>query len=220
MLLNIKETLRFYDEINPVNSKHASAVTGVIGEDVAIGVFCHYLDSISLSVTPRNEPCTEGKKKGKWLDKWLYVESVNDRWLYQVEVKNWSAHSIGGKHLGLDATPEQIRQAKRARWTEQWDEINERFRKVEVDKVLSIMRSPLPDCRVEPLVIFWFAIHPTGADEAFFEVKARGAFGRVFIFSISTYLRSLNCDAIYVDAPRVGERLSILKRLFNDSEIH
>lgn len=218
MQLNIREVLRFYDERNSVNSRHASAITGLIGEDVAIAVFCHYARSFGLPVTARNEPCTEGKKKGKWLDKWLFVESDSDRWLYQVEVKNWSAHSIGGKHLAVDATLEQIRDAKQSRWVEQWDELDERFRKKEVDKVLSVMGPPLSDCRVEPLVIFWFAIHPTGADEAFFEVNARGEFKRVFIFSISTYLRSLNSDTIRVDVPRVTERLSILKKLLSEQE--
>lgn len=218
MQLNIKEILKFYDERNPANGKHASAITGVIGEDIAIGIFCHFADAKSWSVTVRDEPCTQGTKKGNWLDNWLYVESDNENWLFQVEVKNWSAHSLGGKHLALDATATQLAEFKKAKWREQWDEANETFRHAAVVKVLSAMRSPLQNCRVEPLVIYWFAIHHSGADEPFFEVKAQGEFKRVFVFSISSYLRSLNQKTIQIDAPRVAERFRILQGLFSDTK--
>lgn len=215
MQLQIKEAIRFYDETHGMNKKHASAVTGVIGEDVAIAVFCHYLSSRGWEVTPLDEPCTQGTKKGKWLDKWLLVESNDDAWLYQAEVKNWSAHSIGGKHLALDATPEEFRILTQARWREEWDEVNKKFHKPQVNKVLLTMRPPMlyRKQRIEPIVIYWFAIHPTGAKEACFTMEAQGAFSRVSVFSISTYLRSLLAHTIDVDVPRVAERLAILEKL-------
>ncbi len=216
MELNIKEILRFYDEVNPENAKHVSAITGLIGEDFAIAVLCHYLHSTGLLVTVRNESCTEGMKKGKWLDKWLFVKSSDKNWLFQVEVKNWSAHSIGGKHLPLDATDEQIQNAKITRWAEQWDEENGKFRDAKVNKVLSVMRSPIENCIVKPLIVYWFVIHPTGKSEPFFEVKTKSHFERAFVFSVSDYLRSLPNETINVDVPRIEERISIIKRLFNN----
>lgn len=213
MNLHIKELLTFYDEKDNINRKHASAITGMIGEDFAIAIFCHYLSSLGKKVRCLDEPCTEGKKKGKWLDKWLLVESNHEEWLYQAEVKNWSAHSIGGEHLALNATKEELSKFKQKKWKSQWDEDKKCFSHEQVKKVLSVMRSPLASKRVVPLIIYWFAIHPDGADDCFFEIETKGTFNHAEVFSISAYLRSLTMETIQVEMPRVEERFRILQKL-------
>lgn len=215
MQLNINAAIRFYDEVSSINSKHASSITGLIGEDIALNVFRHYARSQDWDVTVLDAPCTEGKRKGKWLDKWLVVARDSPPCLYQVEIKNWSAHSLGGKHLAHNSSPEEIALYKQQRWRGLWDQANERFYGDYLNKVLSPMQPPLAQAHlpVEPLLILWFAIHPFGLNEPFFTMKAQGAFARVHVFSVSAYLRALNVDTIQLDVPRIEERMYILQTL-------
>ena len=85
--------------------------------------------------------------------------------LYQVEVKNWSAHAIGGKRLSRDASPDQLAAHANHDWPNLWN--GQGFTSPSMQKVLTPMKPPRPGCRVEPLIAFWGVVHPT---EPFFLV--------------------------------------------------
>jgi hypothetical protein len=94
-VFNIEELIKFYD-LKGENSKNASSVTGLIGEDLITGIFKHYLES--KSPKPKVNVLIENpkEKNGRWLDRWIIQENGNENICYQTEIKNWSAHSLGG----------------------------------------------------------------------------------------------------------------------------
>ena len=104
MTIDVHEVLSFFDEAPKGSSRHATAIASVIGEDLGISLLATYLRrecGASVEVLPAR--CTQGTKRGCRLDRWVLVDSSRRRVLYQVEVKNWSAHAIGGRRLALDA---------------------------------------------------------------------------------------------------------------------
>ena len=95
MLVDVEAVLRFFDE-RPLGSPgHATAIVAVAGEDLGVGLLCHYLNARQLRAEALQGPCTTGKKVGSRLDRWLWVSGPGSKTLCQVEVKNWSAHAIG-----------------------------------------------------------------------------------------------------------------------------
>src|SRR3989338_5075805 len=91
MKINIEETVKFFDEGQ--NSRgHASAIVGIIGEDLNVVAFKHHCESEGKIVEVFDGPVTQGVKRGKRLDRWIYVKEKNGtKTLYQCEIKNWSA---------------------------------------------------------------------------------------------------------------------------------
>ena len=213
MRLNIKNLLRFYDERNPLNAPHAAGITGLIGEDFALGVLYKYLKVRGYTVKPLDSPCTQGTKKGQRLDKWIRVHRDNETFLFQTEVKNWSVHSFGGEHIAIDATSEEFSRISILMWSKYWNPEKRRFTDSGLDKVRLPMRSPLPGFLIKPLVVIWFPVHPEGLNFPMFEVEASGHFEKVHVFSVSTFLRSLEVETLDIDLPRVENRLSILNSL-------
>jgi hypothetical protein len=69
--------------------------------------------------------------------------------------------------------------------------------------------------KVEPLAIYWFAIHPEGSSETFFEHPAppNTGFERILFFSMSSFLRSVEEETIELDMPNAIARISWLGRL-------
>ena len=74
MKLNVKELLDFFDD--PMIRGHASAVVGMLGEDLNASAYKHFrnneIEILDDSVLP-------GTNKGKRLDRWI----VDNNILYQ-----------------------------------------------------------------------------------------------------------------------------------------
>ncbi len=212
--VDVRELLAFFDEEAKGSSRHASAIVGIAGEDLGAALLVEYFRSQGVSAEILPERCTQGTKKGYRLDRWVLSHEAAGDLLYQVEIKNWSAHAIGGRKLAVSAPPATVREYKIERWSKEWN--GETFRKASVLKVLTPMRSPLSSVRVEPLVCFWTALHPEGAESPFFSVPLSGHthFQRVSVFSMSSYLRSLEVPSITLAMPEVAVRREWLTRLF------
>ena len=137
--------------------------------------------------------------------------------LFQVEVKNWSAHAIGGKRLCRGASSQEIAEYKRQRWRHEWCD-STGFRAKTLQKLLKRMQRPL-NLPVGPLACMWTALHPEGKSESFFSreipVALRGeeGFKRVWFFSMSAYLRSLACEDVVIEMPDTAKRLQWLSKL-------
>lgn len=212
----IKLLLQFFDEVPIGSQRHATAVTAVAGEELGIGLLLDYFRGCGFSADGLNMICTPGTRSGKRLDKWVKVGRGQRTTYYQVEVKNWSAHAIGGRRLLIDVSDTELKAHKIERWSREWGQ--EGFLKDAVRKVLEPMRPPVEKAQIEPLVCFWDAMHPTGAVEALFRVRAPlGKFPYVSIFSMSSYLRELYKGGrarIRIEAPETIARLNWLVKLF------
>ncbi len=214
--IDILSTLRFFDEAVPSSHYHATAIVAVAGEDMAAGLLSHYLLEQGLEVEVLPDRCTQGTKRGVRLDRWIRTSRSGAVNYYQVEIKNWSAHAIGGRVLKVDASSDEIKAHKIERWQKEWN--GSTFRKKGIRKVLTPMKPPAPNNRVEPMAIYWDAMHPTGKSEPLFSVDIENPhFPRVWIFSISAYFRELLASGIRkvkIEMNDTVARLNWLNRLF------
>lgn len=184
MEIDIAAVLRFFDEKPKESRGHATAIVAFAGEDPGLGLLSHYWKHQGASVYVVPGPCGPGTKKGKRLDKWVRVSNDGTNTYYQVEIKNWSAHAIGGRTLKVDASAREVARHKRERRSKEWDGAT--FKKDTITKVLLPMKRPVPDCSPEPLACFWDAMHPEGDEEPFLSVPVPDShFHRVWVFSMS-----------------------------------
>ena len=158
--IDIEALLHFFDESPPESQGHATGIVAIAGEDLGAGLLTHYLEAQGASAEVLPGPCSQRTKRGKRLDRWVCVTQDGSTVYYQVEIKNWSAHAIGGKVLKLDASAEEVAKHKRERWEKEWD--GKTFRQATIAKVLLPMKLPVPGCTPEPLACFWDAMHPDG----------------------------------------------------------
>lgn len=218
MLVDIETVHRFFDERPSGSSGHATAIVAVAGEDLGVGLLCHYFRAHNFKAESLDGPCTRGARSGSRLDRWVRVTGNGRKTLYQVEVKNWSAHAIGGVRLSIDAPPDQVAKYKISHWQSAWDETLGIFSHPTVKKVLEQMRPPEACDRHEPLVCYWSAMHPTGAVDALFHQPTSSRWcDRVSIFSMSSYLRILYAAGerrLDLDMPQSMARVTWLHRFF------
>ncbi len=243
--LNANELLCFFDEKPPESIKHAPGIVALIGEDLGIALLRDYLEKrcgINSTILTRNDiPVTPtlGTGRGNRLDYWLLAnptESNHTVWnccppsaarrLYQVEIKNWSAHALGGKSIPRGSGEEFLRAYREQRWKDYWDE-EAGFRHPECGKVLTKMAIPMdvdtpisPPIQkeeVEPILCFWYPINNRGEGNCFFECSLSAiperTFQKSWVFSMSSYLRSMPPDTkLELDMPRLSARIDWLRR--------
>ena len=220
--INRLAVLEFYDTRPLASSKHASAVNAVMGEDLGIGLMKHYFENQEkAAVTILDETCVPGTSKGNRLDRWLSVQWPDDskRTLFQVEIKNWSSHSLGGRRLALDAEAEKVKSHKEERWSKEWDADTRELLKEQTRKVLFPMRAPRSvaaesvSC-IKPALCMWDAMHSEGGAEPSYSAELPGGhhFLHLWVFSMSAYLRNLDAPFIEIEMPDAFQRLQWLNR--------
>ena len=232
LTINVEEVLRFFDEKPKWSRGHATGVVGVVGEDLNAACFRHYAESQGAKVCVKECSVTPGTSKGPRLDRWIVVDWLDNRGriVYQTEIKNWSAHAIGGRVLCVGATPEQVANYKQVGWDREWDSQNRVLKRDMVAKVLVQMKRPdgVRVKEVRPLLIFWEAIGPRDrADEHLFSVASPTccppvasleAWPELWVFSVSSYLRSIlayNIAKLSLPMPNTAARLRILAGLLS-----
>jgi hypothetical protein len=218
MKINRAKILAYYDKrCNwPVETASTvSAVTGMIGEDLVLGLLCHYLNGKIFSHT-----CKGSGKSGQWLDAWVYTK----RALYQVEVKNWSAHSVGG--LAVPDTQEGLQEVAERNLNSFLKYPKAAHR---VWKVLTKLEVPdrFQGQKPLPLLAFWAPVTLQNAKSTSFWFDCKPSEYRRFIpqeiatppqdclkiFSASLYLRSLKAKFIELPMPRAEARIKTLSDL-------
>jgi len=209
--VNRLELIGFYD--NPVaveRGVHATAINAIAGEELGLTLLLDCLTSSGVDASIIPGPCTTGRRSGHRLDGWVRTPQV----AYQVEVKNWSSHSFGGTKLPVEASQAEL-EAHRVRvWNEYWTGTT--FADAGAAKVLERMRAPLGCAHVEPLIVFWPSMHPNGLPEPLFRIPLQGhGFEQVTVFSMSSYLRGMDCGFLYLPLPKTVARLAILDRIFD-----
>jgi hypothetical protein len=217
--LNIRQILQFFDEDKKA-TKHSNAIKTIIGEELMLALLLEYFkrEGICASVIPQS--CTTGNKKGNRLDAWVKVQDPisSNPFFYQVEVKSWSAHGIGGKSKFIDPdwSESEFREYKRKIWGHYWN--NGKFSADAVNKVLTPMKPPESSAIFKPLACLWEMMHPEGNETPFFTVKTapNSDFSEVSVFSISSFLRGLHLKepVLALELPILSERLDQVNKLF------
>lgn len=223
------ELLSFFDEKPEWSLTHAGGVGTLVGEDLNTACFFHYLDSIGSNGTVIRQSVTTGKSPGPQLDRWIDVYwPDNSRTVFQTEIKNWSAHSLGGEILAVDACTRTIAEYRQRRWDLRWNEQSRMLTNERTLKVLVRMKPPegVDAGDVRPLLIFWEALGPRESAHLFqipdpsheFPKESWSAspeFPELWVFSVSSYLRSVKEETLTLRMPNAANRLRSLQRLFS-----
>src|SRR5687767_14506054 len=94
--VNVESLLSFYDENREVG-RHSNAIKTLAGEELGFALLIEYFNRIGVSAKLLNRTCNTGNAKGSRLDGWIEAKSVSLPTIYyQVEVKSWSIHGVGG----------------------------------------------------------------------------------------------------------------------------
>jgi hypothetical protein len=221
--LHLRQLLEFYDYRVASSNTHASAINAVLGEDLALALMCHYFKAQGWTVAALPIPCTTGRQRGHRLDKWITMKSSDHvPIIYQVEIKNWSAHSIGGTTVRREATLAEMSEYRRNRWRRQFKTTGNVHMPSEsqTQKVLTSMLVPQSHLnhQHEALLCFWEALHPDGNDDPFFVVDVSSEkFSKLRIFSMSNYTRRLleHTDSLEVEMRETDARTDWLNRIYN-----
>lgn len=212
MQFNRLRLIKFYDERVAGRGSDVSAITALLGEDLLMGLFAHYWTSIAKGkLELLADPCTPGKVSGQRLDGWLLCEQGRHKFLYQVEIKNWSAYSWGEEPLSVSASTQELAEYGRAQWEYYFG--GSTIPHKGVAKVLLPMKKPerykqLPQI---PLSCFWLYIAKKVGEPFTRHQFPDGK--HVHVFSASAYLRMLATDHIEINMPRYERRLGLLKTL-------
>lgn len=219
MQLSRTRLLQFYDErlTDPSRGGNISAVTGMLGEDLVLGIFRHYLlrtENCDVQLLP--SPCNSAKRKGPRLDAWVLKRSDGNQSLYQVEVKNWSAYSIGGRSLPLSCSESVLRRTAETEWSRQFPA--EGIRSPAVGKVLHPMKEPpgFSGTTITPLLCFWFAI--TSNFPSPYSLLRLQNNASLHVFSCSLYLRALQDEILDLPMPRFEKRMAMIRDLLVSPE--
>ena len=240
--INIKETLNFFDEKPPWASGNATAIVAMLGEDLSAAALQHCLESNgSTDVNVRSETVGTGRRRGPRLDRWIEADlPCRRKVLFQTEIKSGSAWAIGGKVLAIDAPREVVEDYKHWNWEGQWDTERHTLKHDNVAKVLVPMQPGFDTQeRVKlPLVIYWAPVSPKPETDIQQKRHAKGdhlfsianpsyefpfavpdswtcsqQFSELWVFSVSSYLRSLEQNEIELNMPIAASRIRALNRL-------
>jgi hypothetical protein len=222
--LDLRELVNFYDYAVKGSERHSAAVNAVMGEELAVALVLQYFQKIGESVEALPGPCNQGTQRGKRLDKWFIRKDADGVLLYQTEIKNWSARSIGG-------TPAdeawRDRPLSSVEWTQYrkkvWDRrftADSTLRDPMAQKVLTPMKPPpqFDTATIMPVICFWEGMHPEGKADVFFDVPLKGEkFDRLFVFSMSNFVHQLLAGKTYyldVAMPDAVARKQWIEQLF------
>ena len=219
--LHLRKLLDFYDHKVETSRGHASAISAVLGEDLGVTLLCHYFEKQGLKINALPETCATGQKKGPRLDKWIAVNSELESVIYQVEIKNWSAHSIGGTTIRQGMTSDELIAYRKDRWGRQFKTIDAVHTPSQdgTKKVLTKMSVPSSyrNSQHRALLCFWEGLHPEGKDEPFFKVNVSNEnFDQLYLFSMSNYIWQLleHTETLEVTMTDTDNRIDWLNQMY------
>lgn len=221
--LYLRQLLDFYDYRVASSNTHASAINAVLGEDFAVALLRHYFTSEGATFDALPIPCTTGKQKGHRLDKWIAVTSIGQlAEIYQLEIKNWSAHSIGGTTVKRDATVSELRDYRKDRWVRQFKTTGNIHTPSQLATVKVLTKMQVPQTHSgylhKALLCFWEALHPDGEDDPFFAIDvANENFQQLQVFSMSNYIRKILRYTETIDVAMIDSdvRIDWLKKIYS-----
>lgn len=217
MKISPKRIVGFFDQKSKDGNhdgSDVSAIIGLLGEDLLLGVLQHYWTSSEGTQSKiLAYKCTNGSLKGPRLDGWLLKNARKGDELYQVEVKNWAAYAIGGKELKPDASEQELQNYSERNWNRFF--APEAIPGKHISKVLEKMKRPAgyEHLTPVPLICFWICVSATTMSP--YSIRKYASGKQVHIFSASAYLRTLGDDHIHIAMPRAKRRLGLLTNLIS-----
>ena len=228
------ELLKFFDEKHEGQKGDATGIVAIAGEGLNAACFQHYAVSkgaTTVEILP--DTVGTGGRKGPRLDRWIKVDWPKaGKILYQAEIKNWSAFAIGGKTLRACAKPQEIAEHKQNGWKGRYNSKTQSLTQNETAKVLVPMKPPASvDLQewtiIRPLLIFWEPLGHKKAGHHLFSVKAYRSESQypqfrkfceqpteLWVFSVSSYLRSLKQPTLDLPMPNAARRIQTMNRMF------
>jgi hypothetical protein len=218
--LNLRELLNFFDCKVSSSIGHASAINGVIGEDLGVALLLKYFLDKKLNAIALDELCTQKTKKGKRLDKWIVVTEADSKIIYQVEIKNWNAHSFNSETVLDHSNEKYMCEYRLRRWNKQFDSELKIPSQTECQKVLLPMQVPslFREYEHRTLLCFWDALHVEGKSDAMFEVSVNSDhFENLTVFSMSNFVSELlkQSDVLEVELADAEARINWLNKLYS-----
>ena len=228
--ISVKSVLDFFDAKLDNAHAHTTQMISLIGEDLAAGVFKHFLEQeqgceVDIFLEePREDWHFSGRRRK--LDRWILVEQKKT--LYQVEIKGGTS-TTADNPLPIQASEQQLALFAKRELESQAKQLEDP--QDDVNKVLMRTRDPSFEVKPEwmrtPLIIHWSYVHAVGkSDSPFFEYtldggRCDGVGGNVPLsgFSVSLYMRKLlnsGFHSLVLEMPEVKERLSWLQRIIPD----
>ena len=192
---------------------HHTAITGLLGEPLAVALILHYLNREGGQAHCVSTKVTTGRLKGPRLDAW--IDDGEDT-LYQTEIKMWAGNAIGGLRLRADADDAELLAGGHRQWKRIWDEQQQTFLSPVVGKVLTPMLRPegYETAPVKALACFWWMVQPPGGSPPWFTLSTSSPdFPQVHIFSLTAYLLSMTADILSLEMPLLSRRLTLLDQL-------
>lgn len=214
MRVNVAELLKFMNSGDPEANKHHTAITGLMGEPLAVALIEHYLRSVGKAPRLLDWKVTQGTKSGPRLDAWIHDGQDT---LYQTEIKMWAVNAIGGLRLTQHADEVARLTGGNRQWARLWNATEGCFQAENVNKVLQPMNRPRghEQAQVEALACFWWMVQPPGGSAPWFTVKTSSPhFSQVNVFSLTAYLMTLQDEELHLNLDLIPQRLRWLKRLF------
>ena len=215
----------------------------MIFQDLAAAALQHcLLRNGAKHVSIRTEPVVTERKKGPWLDRWIEADLADSRKvLFQTEIKSVSAHSTGHQRIILDASQEELSDHEQENWVGQWNSETNTLIDQPIAKVRAPMKPPAGTAnrRLLPLLIHWQPIGPKDHSHRQDQVqgghrfkvtnvtcqfafrkphswKINPKFAELWVFSISSYLRSIRDEIpgpLELPMPAAASKLRALLRL-------
>jgi len=198
----------------------ASSTNGLLGEDLVLGCLVNYF-SETVDSTSRviGYKCKRPGRKGNRLDAWVLAGEI----LYQVEVKNWSAHSYGGRVLSdtVSLNSEEAQEYNMDCWNYFITNRAIHDPKKGICKAWNYRMTPPKTIKfkeIVPLVAFWrliFDPNTTPGPMSSFPVESAD-FSSCMLFSASAFLRQKNSTEITLKLPRFFSRMRSIRKLLSD----
>lgn len=229
--INIEELLNLYDVVNtcegPLDSSfdsHVSAITGMIGEDLVLGLFQHYWDNKRRGNTPEilSYDCKIEMPSKRKLDAWVICKTSRGvHTLYNTEIKNWSSYSRGMRTYeqpenDAEATERWQRLIETSNRNESLSKVTFAARRSDIEHKRDMSGSKVGKLTPKPLLCMWtpIATRESGNQCFFAEMDGDSYLHGVSVFSASLYLRSLrDKKTVNIKAPRAEHRLRQRERI-------
>ena len=243
LLINVNEILTFFDEKPDWADRHSAAIVAMIFEDFAAATLEHCLRcNRATNVTIRPESVVPGGQRGPRLDRWIEADLADGQTIiWQSEIKSRSSQSMGYKPIKVNATESEFRERENDNWEKMWDSKKGTLKEATWAKVLVPMK--LPQCADDrehlPLLICWQPVGPEDRSNRedqvdgghLFKVtkvsydfpftapeycKSDPKFTELWVFSISSYLRSIRNKAprlLEFQMPNASKKMRALLRV-------